>query len=309
MTDKPSTTPKSTKSARLPRSRQPLRSPSRRRRAVPQRPPRRSPPPPQPGGESASREGRRQGSAAKAAAKPAAKAAPSRSRLRSEASRRSEAAPSLRRSPSRPSPRPSRPRRSQAAAGQDRSGREVTRSSSSSPRSRRCTKMGKSKGNLTDEEIQGALLGHRSDRRPVREHLHALPRQRHRVSWTTRPATSTPRGAVEAEVVAGRRPRSARGRHRDPRGRGHRHPAAAQGRAAKTAKKKPKKRENLNAVAPLTGDPVRMYLKEIGKVPLLTAAQEIDLAMKIEAGLEAGARIDDADERGSDARPRRASAA
>ena len=61
---------------------------------------------------------------------------------------------------------------------------------------------------------------------------------------------------------------------------------------SKTVKKKPKKRENLNAVAPLTGDPVRMYLKEIGKVPLLTAAQEIDLAMKIEAGLEAGARID-----------------
>jgi RNA polymerase primary sigma factor len=33
-----------------------------------------------------------------------------------------------------------------------------------------------------------------------------------------------------------------------------------------------------------TNDPVRMYLKEIGKVPLLTAAQEIDLARRIEAG-------------------------
>src|SRR2546430_1678018 len=33
-----------------------------------------------------------------------------------------------------------------------------------------------------------------------------------------------------------------------------------------------------------TNDPVRMYLKEIGKVPLLTAAQEGDLAMRIEAG-------------------------
>ena len=32
----------------------------------------------------------------------------------------------------------------------------------------------------------------------------------------------------------------------------------------------------------LTGDPVRMYLKEIGKVDLLTAAEEVDLAMKIE---------------------------
>ncbi len=33
-----------------------------------------------------------------------------------------------------------------------------------------------------------------------------------------------------------------------------------------------------------TNDPVRMYLKEIGKVPLLTAAQEVDLARRIEAG-------------------------
>src|SRR5437870_10968979 len=31
-------------------------------------------------------------------------------------------------------------------------------------------------------------------------------------------------------------------------------------------------------------DPVRMYLKDIGRVSLLTAAQEVDLAMRIEAG-------------------------
>ena len=48
----------------------------------------------------------------------------------------------------------------------------------------------------------------------------------------------------------------------------------------------------------LTGDPVRMYLKEIGKVRLLTAAEEIDLAMKIEAGLEAAAQLDNADDKG-----------
>nr|WP_330365634.1 RNA polymerase sigma factor RpoD [Butyrivibrio sp. XBB1001] len=34
-------------------------------------------------------------------------------------------------------------------------------------------------------------------------------------------------------------------------------------------------------------DPVRMYLKEIGKVPLLTADQEIDLAKAMEAGIDA----------------------
>ena len=40
-----------------------------------------------------------------------------------------------------------------------------------------------------------------------------------------------------------------------------------------------------------TNDPVRMYLKEIGKVPLLTAAQEVDLAMRIEGGEFATALI------------------
>lgn len=45
----------------------------------------------------------------------------------------------------------------------------------------------------------------------------------------------------------------------------------------------------------LTGDPVRMYLKEIGKVDLLTAADEVDLAMKIEAGLDASNKLEAAE--------------
>ncbi len=45
----------------------------------------------------------------------------------------------------------------------------------------------------------------------------------------------------------------------------------------------------------LTGDPVRMYLKEIGKVDLLTASDEVDLAMKIEAGLGATDQLEAAD--------------
>src|SRR5687768_4951925 len=45
-----------------------------------------------------------------------------------------------------------------------------------------------------------------------------------------------------------------------------------------------------------TNDPVRMYLKEIGKVPLLTAEQEVDLAMRIEAGLWAEDMLDDSQE-------------
>jgi RNA polymerase primary sigma factor len=41
-------------------------------------------------------------------------------------------------------------------------------------------------------------------------------------------------------------------------------------------------------------DPVRMYLKEIGKVPLLTAAQEVNLAQRIESGLAAATQIAEA---------------
>ncbi len=57
-------------------------------------------------------------------------------------------------------------------------------------------------------------------------------------------------------------------------------------------------RSEAGNVVMLTGDPVRMYLKEIGKVDLLTAAEEVDLAMKIEAGLEATAKLEEAEEQG-----------
>ncbi|MDT7537045.1 MAG: polymerase primary sigma factor, partial [Actinomycetota bacterium] len=40
-----------------------------------------------------------------------------------------------------------------------------------------------------------------------------------------------------------------------------------------------------------TNDPVRMYLKEIGKVALLTAEEEVDLAKRIEAGLFASEKL------------------
>jgi RNA polymerase primary sigma factor len=68
-------------------------------------------------------------------------------------------------------------------------------------------------------------------------------------------------------------------------------------KSSKKSETKPRRRSAANNLQPLTSDPVRMYLKEIGKVPLLNARQEVDLAMKIEAGSEATARLDEYAER------------
>jgi RNA polymerase primary sigma factor len=49
------------------------------------------------------------------------------------------------------------------------------------------------------------------------------------------------------------------------------------------------------AVAGATADPVKDYLKQIGKVPLLNAEQEVELAKRIEAGLFAEEKLAESD--------------
>jgi RNA polymerase primary sigma factor len=56
------------------------------------------------------------------------------------------------------------------------------------------------------------------------------------------------------------------------------------------------------AVAGATADPVKDYLKQIGKVPLLNAEQEVELAKRIEAGLFAEEKLAESMRMGTDQR-------
>jgi RNA polymerase primary sigma factor len=56
------------------------------------------------------------------------------------------------------------------------------------------------------------------------------------------------------------------------------------------------------AVAGATADPVKDYLKQIGKVPLLNAEQEVELAKRIEAGLFAEEKLAESDRMNTDQR-------
>ena len=66
-------------------------------------------------------------------------------------------------------------------------------------------------------------------------------------------------------------------------------PVAAPDEAEERARAR---REVDTALKAPTNDPVRMYLKEIGRVALLTAQEEVDLAMRIEAGLLAEEKLE-----------------
>jgi RNA polymerase primary sigma factor len=64
-------------------------------------------------------------------------------------------------------------------------------------------------------------------------------------------------------------------------------------RAAPAAKRPPRERavEPTSRAGTVGADPVRMYLKEIGRVALLTGPEEVGLAQRIEAGAQARVRL------------------
>jgi RNA polymerase primary sigma factor len=83
-------------------------------------------------------------------------------------------------------------------------------------------------------------------------------------------------------------------------------PEAARNRAAHVRRRSAtlRRRTRINATQAIerggsgTSDPVRMYLREIGRVPLLVAAEEVSLAKRIEAGVEASVQLAELDAAG-----------
>jgi len=161
-------------------------------------------------------------------------------------------------------------------------------------------KMGVSKGNLTEDEIQGAIGDIELTDEQV-DSVYSFFREEgievldEPIEAMVEDAGGTPAELTADDDVGDRDEEQDDGDEVIPVDADKEHINIPLPKPRKANKKKTKRRADASVLAPLTGDPVRMYLKEIGKVPLLTAAQEVDLAMKIEAGLEATAKLEAAE--------------
>ncbi|MDO8879953.1 MAG: RNA polymerase sigma factor RpoD [Coriobacteriia bacterium] len=223
---------------------------------------------------------------ASAAKKPAAKSDPA-------AKKETAAKPAPKKAPAKKTVEPEAAPATSAAAKKAPASKKAAATAKTAPELelsavKTLAKIGKAKGNLTDEEIQGALSDIdlsedqfenvyaffvKSGIDIADEHIPANLEEDVPVDEDADPPRDADAEVPEVAAVVAK-------------------PAKA------PAKRKPRRKVETTASAPLTSDPVRMYLKEIGKVSLLTARQEVDLAMKIESGLEAVAELEEAVEKG-----------
>ena len=169
--------------------------------------------------------------------------------------------------PRRP-PRPAKPGPADAAAGGD--GRPPTTA-------------------IAVEDIAASPTPRRSSTRPS---------SRSRTSAEPPRSLATPRSRpAEAEVARGRRVETAEG---PP-------PAAEEEDAFVLTDDDDDAPAQQVATAGATADPVKDYLKQIGKVALLNAEQEVELAKRIEAGLFAEEKLNSGDKLDAKLRARAAS--
>ena len=109
---------------------------------------------------------------------------------------------------------------------------------------------------------------------------------------STRSSRSSTAKTSDAPVAATRAGRASRRPRPSPSRAGRRRRRARRGRGAGRGARVTRGRRAPERVEGGSFDPVRMYLKEIGKVPLLTAEQEVTLAKRIEAGVHATERLE-----------------
>ncbi len=152
------------------------------------------------------------------------------------------------------------------------------------PEVKTLVKIGKAKGKLTDDEIQGALADIDLSEEQFESVYAYFLRSGIEIAEDGRSADDEMVLGDDDIVVVEEIPEETE--------------AVPEPKPAGKTKKKQRRKNESTSVQPLTSDPVRMYLKEIGKVPLLTARQEVDLAMKIEAGLEATEKLERAEYEG-----------
>jgi RNA polymerase primary sigma factor len=120
----------------------------------------------------------------------------------------------------------------------------------------------------------------------VDEILEELKREDERRHSRGEPPSSTVTDAVDAAVERSRGPATRPGAAASP------DPEEPLSIPVPTVRRSRARAERPSGLGEGSFDPVRMYLKEIGKVPLLTAAQEVSLAKRIEAGLDAVDRVE-----------------